>query len=452
MLTDEDIRFMRTAFLLGRLTHEQIRLVLEARSNLERVSVERSVRRIVVDRNYLSDEAAAAIEEASEKGPITCGACGARVPLRCIEAASEPRCERCGNPIDAGPARRSGEWASVVALTARSARAGYGEEALVGQSLGGYEVLERIGAGGTGAVYKARQRETGEIVALKVLAPELVSDEEAMQRFTREAQAAERLTHENIVRILSAGEDQGRHYIAMEYVEGKTLADILEERSRLSMEETIKIGKQVAEALCAAFDQQMLHRDIKPENIIVLDDGMLRVSDFGCAKSLTETSKITGTGVCVGTPHYMSPEQIEGETVDCRADIFSLGVTLYRAVTGRPPFQADSLGLILDAVVNQPVEFSEEDGRVPTSLRRVLEKMMAKDPGDRYQTPADVLLALDRLSDGSEADEPKPEGRQPGDEPAEREEPSALGRWVRALAKKIGRGGRTREDENSPEL
>lgn len=282
------------------------------------------------------------------------------------------------------------------------------------QRIGRYELIQKIGEGGMGSVYKARDTSTGRIVALKVLPPNLAQDKTFMGRFQREAIAVTRLEHPNIVRGLDVGSAGGAHYIAMEFIDGQDCDKILARRNRLPEKEAIRIALQVAKALQYAATKRLVHRDIKPANILVTQDGKAYLTDLGLAKSTSATAaKLTQTGITMGTPHYISPEQAMGAPdLDIRSDIYSLGATLYHLVTGRVPFEGSSPAVIVAKHLTE--ELPNPKDIVPElspGLVAVLEKMLAKDRNDRYQDPAQLVADLQNLLEDKP---PSVEGLAPG--------------------------------------
>jgi serine/threonine protein kinase len=272
---------------------------------------------------------------------------------------------------------------------------------LIGQSLGRYHVLEQLGEGGMATVYKAYDTRLERDVAVKVIrvdqfAPAVL--ERILKRFEREAKALARLTHPNIVHVNDYGEEDGIPYLVMDYLPGGTLKQML--GRPMPWREAMKLLLPVAEALSYAHSQGIIHRDVKPSNILLTQSGQPMLTDFGIAKLLEneETQTLTGTGAGVGTPEYMAPEQIDGRSVDQRADIYSLGVVLYEMITGRKPFQADTpmAVLIMQArdPLPRPVQFVPG---LPEIVEKVLLKVMAKQPDDRYQDMAAFGFALEDL-------------------------------------------------------
>jgi len=283
----------------------------------------------------------------------------------------------------------------------------------VPRELGAFELVEKIGQGGMGSVFKARQKELNRLVALKILSPRLVRNPEFVERFLREARSAGRLSHPNIVAAIDVGESQGFYYFAMEYVEGETLARMLARSGPLPEERALKIAADVARALDHAHQKGIIHRDIKPENIIVTPDGRVRVTDFGLAKVIGPGSpEGPDDERFMGTPAYVAPEQIRSEPdIDCRADLFSLGVVLFEMLTGEQPFKGANPMAIAAAVVGQPLpSLRKLRPGISSATVRVVEKLTAKDPADRYATPADAAAAIE-----SAAAAPRiPAARAPG--------------------------------------
>jgi len=270
---------------------------------------------------------------------------------------------------------------------------------MIGQTISHYKILEKIGKGGMGVVYKAEDTKLKRIVALKFLPPELTRDEEAKERFAREAQAAAALAHPNIATVFALDEWQGKSFISMEYMEGQTL-DQLITSSPVSVDQAVEFTLSIADALSLAHKKGIIHRDIKPSNImIMLEDKLtkakqVKVMDFGIAK-LREKDDLTVTQTLIGTVAYMSPEQAKGEKVDPRSDIFSLGMVIYEMLTGFPAFGRGTPTEILYRVVHEdPTLISQHKVNVPESLEKIILKAMEKSPPQRYQNMEDLLADL----------------------------------------------------------
>ena len=271
-----------------------------------------------------------------------------------------------------------------------------------------YELLEELGSGGMGAVYKARQKYVGRLVAFKVLPPALRNDAEALQRFEREAGALGRLKHPNVVGVFDAGVEGGFPYLAMEFVEGKNLRQVLQEQARLPVEAVVRLGIEMADALDHIQRQGLVHRDVKPSNIILDPDGKAMLTDFGIAFAATLPRITQGA---MGTPEFMSPEQADGKTLDARSDLYSLGVVLYECLSGVVPFQREgdsltSLSHLLNQVLRDAApRIQDQRPDTPAWLAEAVHRCMEKNPEDRFQTGAALAEVL-RKNTGQEAAAP----------------------------------------------
>ncbi len=273
--------------------------------------------------------------------------------------------------------------------------------AMIGRTIGQYQIIDKIGEGGMGTVYKAEDTTLHRLVALKTLSGHLTEDEEAQERFIREAQAASALNHPNITTVYEFIKDDDTRLICMEYVEGKTIRDMVES-GIVSVRKAIDIITQAAEALEAAHNKGILHRDVKSANIMVNMEGRVKVMDFGLAQ-LAGKSQLTRTGTTMGTLSYSSPEQISGRSVDRRSEIFSLGVVFYELLTGQLPFKATNEAEILFAIINnEPPKLTTVREDVPDQVEAVVSKMLEKDSDLRYQTCGDFIDDLNDLRKGME--------------------------------------------------
>ncbi len=270
---------------------------------------------------------------------------------------------------------------------------------------GRYELHRRLARGGMADVFVARDQLLGRPVAVKVLFPEFAADPKFVERFRREAQSAASLNHPNIVAIYDWGEEDGTYYIVMEYVEGQSLAQILRRDGRLSAEQVTRVALDVSAALGFAHDGDVVHRDVKPGNVLVSPKGEMKVADFGIATALTSNvdSNLTQTGAVMGTATYFSPEQAQGQKVDHRSDLYSLGVVMYEMLIGRPPFSGETPVAIAYKHVQEPVPpVSEQGVDIPAPLAAICMKLLAKDPANRYLNAAALRSDLDRFRQGQE--------------------------------------------------
>lgn len=266
---------------------------------------------------------------------------------------------------------------------------------LVGKVIGNrYEILEKIGEGGMATVYKARCNILKRYVAVKVLRDEFTTDEEFIKRFNSEAQSAASLTHPNIVSIYDVGQEENIYYIVMELVQGKTLKEIINEDGVLPWKWSVNIAIQVASALEMAHRNNIVHRDIKPHNIIITEEGIAKVTDFGIAKAVSN-STITAFGTTIGSVHYFSPEHARGGYTDAKSDIYSLGVVMYEMLTGRVPFDADTpVSIALKHMQEKPVEPIKLNPSIPLAINKIIMKAMEKDISLRYQSATEMLKDL----------------------------------------------------------
>ncbi|MFC1530324.1 protein kinase [Gemmatimonadota bacterium] len=303
---------------------------------------------------------------------------------------------------------------------------------MIGRTVGQYQIIDKIGEGGMGTVYKAEDSTLNRLVALKTLSGHLARDEEAKERFIREAQSASSLNHPNITTVFEFVEDEDARYISMEYVEGKTIRDMVES-GIVSVRKAIDIIIQAAEALEAAHNKGILHRDVKSANVMVNMEGRVKVMDFGLAQ-LAGSSQLTRTGTTMGTLSYSSPEQISGRTVDRRSELFSLGVVFYELLTGQLPFKATNEAEVLFSIINnEPPRLTSLREDIPGEVEAVVSKMLEKDTALRYQTCGDFIDELKGLRKGMDTSTVNLSRALKNVPPRKRQSEklgSALGAWI----------------------
>ena len=311
---------------------------------------------------------------------------------------------------------------------------------MIGQTLGHYRIVREIGAGGMGVVYQAEDTTLGRQVALKILPPALAADHDRRVRFAREARAVAALNHPNIVTVHSVEESGGTHFITMELVTGKTLAELLP-RQGFALGRFFEIAIPLADAVSAAHQQGIAHRDLKPANVMIGDDGRIKVLDFGLAKGVegepgrvgdVPTRSATRAGLTIGTPAYMSPEQAQGGHVDTRSDIFSLGIVFYEMLTGRRPFEGDNPVSVISAILrDRPRPVNELQPTVPRALARLVDRCLAKSPLDRFQSAIDLRHSLEEAKQDVDSGDAFPAAARV---PATRRQFARVGATVAAVA------------------
>lgn len=273
------------------------------------------------------------------------------------------------------------------------------EPDLSGRQLGDYRLLRRIGRGAMAEVYLAEQMSLGRQVAVKVLRPQLAADASYIKRFQNEARAAAALVHANIVQIYEVGCIDGIYFIALEYVAGQNLRQLLNRQGPVDARLAVNIMRQVAAALHRASRKEIVHRDIKPENIMLSVAGEVKVADFGLSRIVGEGLELTQVGITMGTPLYMSPEQAEGKTLDPRSDLYSFGVTCYHMLSGRPPFDGETaLAVAVQHVKTAPQRLETLRPDLPPGMCRIVHRLLEKTPQDRYQDATEVLKDLRSLA------------------------------------------------------
>jgi len=270
-------------------------------------------------------------------------------------------------------------------------------QGLVGKTIGGYKILERVGRGGMGTVYKANQLSLNRIVAFKVLSARLLKDEKFIEQFREEARAAGGLNHPNIVQVYDVGKDGGLHFFSMEFMDGASIQDQLGADGKLSWEDALDVLRQSTRALDFAERKGIIHRDVKPDNLMRTSDGQVKLADLGLARKASSSPADREEGI-FGTPHFISPEQAQGKEIDHRADLYSLGATAYRVLAGRTPFVGSNIkDIITQQITAEPPPLKQFSPEAPDELIAVVTKLMKKDPDERYETAQQLAADLEKI-------------------------------------------------------
>ena len=265
---------------------------------------------------------------------------------------------------------------------------------------GRYQIIDKLGKGGMGQVYRVLDKKLNEEIALKVIKPEIAIDKNTVERFSNELKIARKIGHKNVAKMFDLNEEKGTHFITMEYVRGEDLKKLIRKMGQLSVGQAIPIAAQICEGLAEAHRLGIVHRDLKPQNVMVDEEGNARIMDFGIARSI-ETKGITGAGVMIGTPEYMSPEQVEGKEVDQRSDIYSLGIILYEMVTGRVPFEGDTPFTIgVKHKSEKPKDPKELNAQIPDDVNNVILRCLEKERENRHQSAGELQRELVNIQKG----------------------------------------------------
>lgn len=415
----EDAVFGRIAVAKKAVTKSQLHAALREQDKRAYLGHFQQLGEVMVEMGFLTDRMIARLIEYQKKKILMCPGCYLQFNVSKYGGGHRFKCTRCGQVLTVVKNVKSAHVEADLKPEEKPATAPappkeeidesdffFPEEdrkmekdEMVGREIGGCRLESVLGRGAMGTVYRGTQVMLGRKVAVKILSRAQTSDSYYVERFLREARAAAKITHGNIISVFNYGEEKGLYYIVMELAEGKELFNVLLEKGKLPINEALDNALKIACALEAAAAKGIIHRDIKPENIIITNRGELKVADFGIAKHMEADVSIT-QGRIVGTPAYMSPEQARSDKVDLRSDVYSLGATLFAMVAGRPPFVADNyLAVMRMHITAPPPVLSDFRKDLPAGLEDAVIKMLEKKPDDRFQTHDEVIRALESVRD-----------------------------------------------------
>lgn len=468
MVNSDDLLFCEVALRLGKASKSQIEQALCRKADLEAQGLRFRIGEVLASLGVLDRDAVREVLDLQKREVFACPSCNAHFLRGTMKPGTRMKCGKCGNAMSIPVPDAASDSASSPAANAPSSasptsgdsanrdvettkrrparvsrgvlgtRLGISEKAdrserdaspsdpLIGTVLSRCELIERLGVGGWGSVYRSRHQITGKEFAVKVLSANLATNEEMVERFFKEAKLTAHLAHPAIRQIFDAGFEKGHVFMVMEYVDGQSLRALVDLNDPYDPESAVRLTLQVVSGLSMAAEAGITHRDIKPQNILIDQQGRARITDFGLAKASHDSGEITAAGAVLGTPEYMSPEQFEGRPADLRSDMYSLGCTLFFLLTGHPPFAGKDLFTLMQKHRKEaPPSPRRFNARVPMALCRVLERMLAKDAAQRYAKYADLVCDLQSaLADGAAQPLPSP------DEPAGVVEGSPVHRWM----------------------
>ncbi|MFH1227422.1 MAG: protein kinase [Planctomycetota bacterium] len=332
--------------------------------------------------------------------------CGANLSLRDFERDEEFACPSCQQkhsvPGDCAITQDDSSGKTCILVEKSPPPQKSTSFLKPGDFIGAYKITAKLGKGGMGVVYKAYEESLERDIAIKVISSELAAEKEFIERFKREAKSAAALNHPNIISIYAISEEKNKHFFTMEFVDGRSLEAMLEEKGRIPLGEALDYIIQTAKGLEAALKKGIIHRDIKPSNLLVAAAGLVKVADFGLAKLIRPDKKLpslTNNGITVGTPIYMAPEQTKGDEIDHRADIYALGATFYHLVTGKTPFEGDTpLKVALKHITDPLVDPSKLNAGISPAVSQIICRMMEKDRDKRYATYEELIAALEETA------------------------------------------------------
>ncbi len=393
---------------------KEIQRALEEQKRLEKEGALTTLDRLVVELGIMNPFQVEFLQEILGRKVIYCPGCTAKYNVFKYPGDSRVKCRKCGEMIEV-PKRFSEMNSEERLARAEAGKPQYETKAFMGKVIGGYRILEQMGSGEMGIVFKAKQLSLDRVVALKVLPVEMTRDKKSVDRFLREAKSAGKLQHPNIVQVYDIGETGGLYYYSMEFIEGRSLASVLPEKKPMDLGEASRIILQIAKALAHAHRSGVLHKDIRPESILINEENVAKLADLGMSGGADPgKSSMAGRGHMGGTPAYLSPEQLANiRNASPAADVYSLGGTFYRMVTGKEPFTGPNILAMMKAILEEtPAPPCEANPAVPKELSDIIEKMMAKEVGERFHAADEVVEALTKFGATAGSGRHKAQGRK----------------------------------------
>jgi len=404
MLEKEGPDFGKLSVALGFLTQEDLDKILQLQTDLRKIGVDRRLGELCLEKGYLSREQVLLVLRAQGKRILTCHACQKSYNVHHYRPTETYTCKHCTAELSLPTKPVTPSVSDSITIATTSLRKKTGKPRTrptvspdLVNLLSGYEILKRLGQGGMGTVYKARDLIGGRWVAVKLLAPFLASDEEYVKRFFQEARNLQKLNHPNIVAAYDAGVTGEHKFFIMEFVDGPSLEEVLHKKGILKEGTALEIVRQVAQALDYAWNHKIIHRDIKPQNIMLSQDRTVKPCDLGLSKDVTSDISLTMTGSVNCSPPYASPEQAQGiRDMDIRSDVYSLGVSLFQMLCGELPFKGNAPGqFLIQHVTKAPPEPRSKNPKISSSVNDLILRMLQKDAKARPM-PGDIAKAITR--------------------------------------------------------
>ncbi len=404
MLEKEGPDFGKLAVALGFLTQEDLDRILKLQADLHKIGVDRRLGELCLEKRYLSREQVLLVLRAQGKRILTCHACKKSYNVHHYRPTETYTCKHCTAELSLPTKPVTPSVSDSITIATTSLRKKTGKPRArptvspdLVNLLSGYEIQKRLGQGGMGTVYKARDLIGGRWVAVKLLAPFLASDEEYVKRFFQEARNLQKLHHPNIVAAYDAGVTGEHKFFIMEFVDGPSLEDVLHKKGILKEHTALEIVRQVAQALDYAWTHKIIHRDIKPQNVMLSQDRTVKLCDLGLSKDVTSDISLTMTGSVNCSPPYASPEQAQGiRDMDIRSDVYSLGVSLFQMLCGELPFKGNAPGqFLIQHVTKAPPEPRSKNPRISSSVNDLILRMLQKEAKARPM-PGDIAKAITR--------------------------------------------------------